>query len=368
MQKLKRVVIKEELVALTGKVNHAVVLNQMIYWSERVKDSDRFIKEEMDRQRRFMDGSQESEEDVKDYLKNGWIYKTADEMVEECMNITSRQTMSRIFNDLVKNGWLDKRKNPKYKWDKTWQYRVNLTKIQMDLQKLGYSLEGYSLLSNQGEEEEAENEQSSSQNEQSGSQIETSSSQNEQSSAHSEQAIPKITTDITSDTTSEILSIKEGENNDIRKSIEKEGKKDRLNELQKIITKKDLPIPVTKPMMMYTERLLEDNVSIEDIENVYYANKDYINEYQFGNILSNVLYETKGKIRNIRALLQTAIKNYFQDMNEVESRKELLSTEIVPDWFKNGEHRKRADRTEEQNNIPYNLEGARQRFGDIFDF
>src|SRR5690606_28523378 len=97
VKKLKRVVIKEELVALTGKVNHAIVLNQMIYWSERVKDADQFILEEVKKAREFSDGSQESEEDIKEYLKNGWIYKTSEEMVEECMGITSRQTMSRIF-------------------------------------------------------------------------------------------------------------------------------------------------------------------------------------------------------------------------------------------------------------------------------
>ena len=45
MKKLRRVVIKEELVALTGSVDAAIVLNQMIYWSERVKDFDDFIAE-----------------------------------------------------------------------------------------------------------------------------------------------------------------------------------------------------------------------------------------------------------------------------------------------------------------------------------
>ena len=38
--------------------------------------------------------------------------------------------------------------NPKYKWDKTYQYRVNLYKIQLDLGKMGYVLEGYKLLPN----------------------------------------------------------------------------------------------------------------------------------------------------------------------------------------------------------------------------
>ena len=44
--KLKRAVIKEELVELTGDFKKAVILNQLIYWSERVDDFHDFIKEE----------------------------------------------------------------------------------------------------------------------------------------------------------------------------------------------------------------------------------------------------------------------------------------------------------------------------------
>ena len=47
MVKLKRSVIKEEeLVELTGNYIDAVLLNQFIYWSERVHDFDLFIEQE----------------------------------------------------------------------------------------------------------------------------------------------------------------------------------------------------------------------------------------------------------------------------------------------------------------------------------
>lgn len=77
MRKLKRVVVKEELVALTGKVDHAIVLNQFIYWSERVKDVDAYLKEEMERIRQFSDGSIENEDDIRENLTNGWISSIA---------------------------------------------------------------------------------------------------------------------------------------------------------------------------------------------------------------------------------------------------------------------------------------------------
>ena len=40
-KKLKRVVIKEELFALTGDFKEAIILNQFIYWSERIRDFDK---------------------------------------------------------------------------------------------------------------------------------------------------------------------------------------------------------------------------------------------------------------------------------------------------------------------------------------
>lgn len=227
MRKLKRVVVKEELVALTGKVDHAIVLNQFIYWSERVKDVDAYLKEEMERIRKFSDGSIESEEDIRENLTNGWIYKTAAQMKDECMFEKSETTMQRIINDLVKNGWLDRRKNPKYKWDKTYQYRVNIYKIQRDLNQLGYALEGYSLLTedneslgNQKDNERETPDPSNIQNESSSMQFESSRMQNESSimqNEHSmmqnevsivqnEGAIPEITSESMSEIMTDIPS------------------------------------------------------------------------------------------------------------------------------------------------------------------
>lgn len=154
MDKLKRVVIKEEYVALTGDYRAAIILNQFIYWSERIKDFDKFIEEENERIERF-------DPDSEKFDKNsGWIYKTADDLIEECMLVTttkdnknntskkgsiSRTTILNYIDLLVENKWIEKRNNPKYKWDKTLQYRVNLIQIAIDLFKIGYILQEYSL-------------------------------------------------------------------------------------------------------------------------------------------------------------------------------------------------------------------------------
>lgn len=138
INKLKRAIIKEELVALTGDFTKAVILNQFIYWSERVRDIDKFIEEEI---RRLNTEGMDSNISK----QHGWIYKTAEELSEETMLGLSPSTIRRHVKVLVEKGWLSERKNPKYKWDNTLQYRPNIIKIQKDLHSLGYSLEGYPL-------------------------------------------------------------------------------------------------------------------------------------------------------------------------------------------------------------------------------
>lgn len=141
MKKLKRVVIKEELVALTGDFRPALILNQFIYWSERMFDTDKYIREEKER-------ALKSDMDVKISESKGWIYKKAEELNDELMIGMSNPTIRKYIGQLVKSGYLHERKNPAHSWDKTMQYRVDLFKVQYDLGKLGMSLEGYSLLPN----------------------------------------------------------------------------------------------------------------------------------------------------------------------------------------------------------------------------
>ena len=141
MKKLKRVVIKEELVELTGDYRPAIILNQILYWTERMFDTDNYIREEKTR-------ALNNDTEINIMESKGWIYKTAEDLNEELMVGMSTPTIRKYIKQLVEQGYLVQRKNPKYKWDKTIQYRVDLYKIQLDLGKLGYALEGYRLLPN----------------------------------------------------------------------------------------------------------------------------------------------------------------------------------------------------------------------------
>ena len=141
MKPLKRVVIKEELVELTGDFRPALILNQFIYWIERMYDTDKYILEEKER-------ALKHEIEVSIDESKGWVYKTAEELNEELMIGMSVPTIRKYIKQLVEKGYLIQRRNPKYKWDKTMQYRVDLYKVQLDLGKLGYVLEGFKLLPN----------------------------------------------------------------------------------------------------------------------------------------------------------------------------------------------------------------------------
>ncbi|UZQ81904.1 hypothetical protein [Thermoanaerobacter sp. RKWS2] len=136
MQELKRVIVKEELVALTGDLIEAIILDQFLRWSEKVEDFDRFIVEEKER-------TKLNEINQNSSLTNGWISKKISELKNETMLTDSEKTIRRKVQNLVEKGFLQERQNPIYKWDKTLQYRVNLVYIAKKLHEIGYTLDGY---------------------------------------------------------------------------------------------------------------------------------------------------------------------------------------------------------------------------------
>jgi len=170
--KEKKVVIREGFVKITGDFIKAVILQQFFYWSERVKDFDKFILEE--RERALKDGTE-----LNMPLQDGWIYKTAEELSQETMLGLAPSNMRRHITALVRQGFLDERYNPAHKWDRTKQYRVNLVKIAQELCKLGYQMSGYKVLL--GDD--------------AFSKIENAISKTKNCNTRNRKAIPEITTD-----------------------------------------------------------------------------------------------------------------------------------------------------------------------------
>ena len=139
--KLKRIVIKEELFAITNDTIESIILGQFIYWQERVKDYDLFLKEE---EKRCLDNN----EPFNVNMSNGWIYKKSSDLINECMLSVSENTVRRYINNLEEKGFISSRKNPNIKWDKTLQYRVNIVYIVSKLKEIGYQDVDFDFINN----------------------------------------------------------------------------------------------------------------------------------------------------------------------------------------------------------------------------
>lgn len=135
--KIRKVVLREDLLAITEDFREAIILNQFIYWSERVKDADKLIEQENEIARK--NGAVEREP------LYGWIYKSAKDMADETMLGIGEKQARRYMSSLVAKGFLCERYNPKYKWDRKMQYKINLVNIGLALREKGYPLSDYKI-------------------------------------------------------------------------------------------------------------------------------------------------------------------------------------------------------------------------------
>lgn len=190
MEKLKRAVIKEEFVEITGDFIKAVLLQQFIYWSERVRDFDVFIKQENERLHK------DDADSIP--LTNGWIYKKSEELSEETMLGLKPNTIRNHISALVKMGFIDERRNPDAKWDRTMQYRVNLKNIADALAEKGYALSDYT-----SKYQHSLNENANSKNEVRESKNDIQESKKENRTVENCGTISEITTKTTSETITE---------------------------------------------------------------------------------------------------------------------------------------------------------------------
>ncbi|MBP9692331.1 MAG: hypothetical protein KBD90_03255 [Alphaproteobacteria bacterium] len=129
---LQLIVIRKELLTLTGEPWTAAILGQFMYWSQQVTDFKPFIEEEM----RVFSKNRSS-------CLYGWFHKTTQEFMKETKLYVGIMAFHRYLSFLVDKGWIQTRMSSQDRWDRTVQYRVNLRKLCVDLQENGYSLPGF---------------------------------------------------------------------------------------------------------------------------------------------------------------------------------------------------------------------------------
>lgn len=257
-KKLKRSVIKEELVELTGDFIKAVILNQFIYWSERMKDIDEYIEQENQRATQY--GGDEQE------LSCGWIYKSADDLADETMLNLSGNAIRNHLKELERMGFVCSRTNPKYKWDRTLQYRVDLVRVIKSLNKMGYSLDGYALAINIPTEPSG-GENPNARNENASADFENGSAENEIRESDDCGAIPEITTETTTKTTAKKKERKKTSYDEILSVVEDESLRDLYYEYIKM--RKLIKSPMTDRAL----QMLLDKVNKLEPNNIEYQKR-----------------------------------------------------------------------------------------------
>ncbi len=130
-KKLQLILVREELLTLTGNPRTAAILGQFLYWSQRVPDFDRFLAEEKNFSSKCP------------VFEHGWFYKTVQEFMEETMLSITAVTFRHYLGFLIDRGWVQTRVYSETRGSRTTQYRVNLRRLSRDLQEHGYSLPGF---------------------------------------------------------------------------------------------------------------------------------------------------------------------------------------------------------------------------------
>lgn len=134
IQRLKRAVIKEELVALTGDAYQAVILDRFITLTFESMEYDRLMLEEKARAEsigRIIDVP----------ISFGWIYKKSEDLASEIMIINTARTVRQKVTELVEKGYLLERNSDEYRFERTKQYKVDMDKISQGLELMGYRLD-----------------------------------------------------------------------------------------------------------------------------------------------------------------------------------------------------------------------------------
>src|SRR5699024_12332234 len=95
----------------------------------------------------------------------------------------------------------------------------------------------------------------------------------------------------------------------------------------------NIPISIQKILNQNIDRLIDDNISLLDIETLYNSFKDTVNDFTFSFILGNVLGKTKGKINDISNLMNVSVYNHLKQLQKSDNKTTHDKNEVIPDWL-----------------------------------
>jgi hypothetical protein len=136
---MKKAVLREDLMAITKDITQSMVLGQMLYWTKTLDQVNQLVFEE---NKRLAEDSLPQCE-----YNYGWIWKSAREMREDLMMAFTEDSIQKAFSVLSSSGLLMKRNNPKVRYDRKLQYRVDLLFLRRKLKDFGWAMTDF-ILSN----------------------------------------------------------------------------------------------------------------------------------------------------------------------------------------------------------------------------
>ena len=136
---MRKAVLREDLMAVTKDLTQSMVLSQMLYWTKTLDQVNHLVFEE--NKRLAEDGLPQCE------YNYGWIWKSAREMREDLMMAFTEDAIQKAFSALSSCGFLMKRNNPKVRYDRKLQYRVDLVFLRRKLKDCGWQMTDF-ILSN----------------------------------------------------------------------------------------------------------------------------------------------------------------------------------------------------------------------------
>lgn len=99
----------------------AILLKILEYWTNNKIDAQEQGAE--DNIRRKQAGLEPREYEL-------WIYKSGKQFLEDALGLLKEHDVVRGLEILLNKGYIQRRHNPKFHWDRTWQYLLNISTVQ----------------------------------------------------------------------------------------------------------------------------------------------------------------------------------------------------------------------------------------------
>ncbi|GEM_PF-4244839 len=124
-------VIRKELIDISGSNNKAILLNHLLYWTDRgfkEKEIQEYLEEEF------------TDKEIKECC---WIHKSGNIFKQETMLKSDEATIRKELTELTYLGYIKRRKSKQYSAQSknTYEYRVNIKRIIGSLLTINFPLE-----------------------------------------------------------------------------------------------------------------------------------------------------------------------------------------------------------------------------------